>query len=100
MYQFDAALWLYQGADPWHFLTLPATISDEIRKRVGDGPRPFGSVRVNATIGDTGWSTSLFPDAVGQTYLLPVKKSVRMAEHLSEGDRVSVALELRSMSEE
>jgi hypothetical protein len=34
----------------------------------------------------TAWSTSLFPDKMVGSYLLPVKRSVRESEHLSIGD--------------
>ena len=94
MYRFDAELWLYPGDAPWHFLTVPNEISDEIRIWTSDGRRAFGSVRAKAMIGRTSWSTSLFPDAGGQTYLLPVKKSVRIKEELVEGDRVTVEVEI------
>ena len=38
-------------------------------------------------IGATRWSTSIFPDKKRGTYVLPVKKSVRVAEQLAAGSR-------------
>ena len=93
MYRFDAELWLYPGSDPWHFLSLPGEISDEIRIRTSNSRRAFGSVGVHAAIGNTRWSTSLFPDKDGGTYLLPVKKKVRVHEELTEGESKAVAAE-------
>lgn len=93
MYRFEADLWLHDGPDPWHFVTVPEDISDEIRVLSAGRSRGFGSVRVRATIGGTAWGTSLFPDSGKGTYLLPVRKSVRSAEHLESGDRISVSLE-------
>ncbi|MGN8130040.1 DUF1905 domain-containing protein [Arthrobacter sp. RC1.1 241] len=29
-YVFEAELWLHPGEAPWHFLTVPANIADEI----------------------------------------------------------------------
>jgi hypothetical protein len=43
-------------------------------------------------IGSSQWATSVFPDRVRGTYLLPVKKSVRLTEGLDAGDRVLVEL--------
>lgn len=44
-------------------------------------------------IGTTEWKTSLFPKDGG--YIVPLKDAVRNAEHLDEGDRVTVRLEVR-----
>jgi hypothetical protein len=52
----------------------------------------FGSVRVEALIGATRWTTSLFPDARRGTYLLPVKKAVRKVEGLVDGSTARVHL--------
>lgn len=93
MYRFEAELWLYEGPDPWHFVTVPEDISDEIRELAASRRRGFGSVRVKVRIGPSEWATSLFPDSGKHTYLLPVRKSVRLAEQLEAGDRVSVSFE-------
>ena len=63
------------------------------REDVGT-PRGFGSVRVRATVGATSWTTSVFPDAARGAYVLPVKKAVRRAEGLDEGDPADVVLEV------
>lgn len=95
MYRFEAELWEHEGEAPWHFVTLPEEIGDEIRARSDEGRKAFGSVPVDVVIGKTRWSTSLFPDTKSQSYLLPVKKSVRSVEALTAGDVVGVAIELR-----
>ena len=89
---FTADLWLHEGAAAWHFLTLPADVADEVRELAAPARAGFGSVRVGATVGGTSWQTSVFPDARSGSYLLPVKKSVRVAEQLTAGDRVRVEL--------
>ena len=91
-FEFDADLWLYEGEAAWHFITLPPDVSDQIEAAT-DGTRTgVGSVPVRVTIGATTWSTSVFPDARRQAYLLPVKKDVRRREDLADGSRVSVVL--------
>ena len=64
-----------------------------IEARLRRGRRGFGSVRVTVTLGDSRWQTSLFPNKDG-SWFLPVKKPVREAEGLLEGDEVEVTLEL------
>jgi hypothetical protein len=49
---------------------------------------------VTATIGETHWSTSIFPAKDVGGYMLPVKASVREAEGLVAGDDVRVILTL------
>jgi hypothetical protein len=49
-------------------------------------------LRVEVTIGETRWSTSIFPDRKRGTYVLPVKKSVRIAEQLVAGAPAAVSL--------
>lgn len=90
-YTFKAPLWLAKAENPWVFLTVPPGISDEIE---GSVPTKggFGSVKVEATIEETSFVTSLFPDNALGAYVLPVKKAVRTAEHVDVGDTVHVTL--------
>lgn len=94
MFRFDAEVWLYSDDGGWHFLTLPAEVSEEIQGRTSGQRRGFGSVRVRVTIGATAWTTSVFPDKKRGGYVLPIKKDVRRAEDFAAGDRVDVELEL------
>jgi hypothetical protein len=89
--RFSAALWRADAQDAWYFVTLPIEVAESVR----EVPRPsrgFGSVRVQATVGGTTWQTSVFPDTASASYLLPVKRSVRDAEDLEEGEPVEVLL--------
>lgn len=91
---FEADAWRWEArSDSWVFVTVPAEVSAEI----ADRPRPptgFGSVRVRVRVGETRWSTSVFPDAASGCYVLPLKKLVRVRESIEEGAAVQVTLEL------
>lgn len=93
-HEFSAELFIWDAAAKatWFFLTVPADVSDALRLEAGE-PRGFGSIRVQARIGATTWATSVFPttDPPG-CFLLPVKKAVRAAEVLEDGDPVDVTL--------
>ena len=93
-HEFEAPLWRWDArrTDVWTFVSLPTAVADDVLDLVGDRARGFGSVRVEVTIGGTTWRTSIFPST--DTYVLPVKKSVRTAEHLEIGDTVAVHLAL------
>jgi hypothetical protein len=72
---------------------VPKNYSKDIKEIVPQ-KRGFGSVRVEVTIGIDIWSTSLFPDSSNDTYILPIKKSVRMSNHISDGDMVELSIKL------
>jgi Domain of unknown function (DUF1905) len=96
---FDAELWLWDArrSDTWVFVRLPSGESEEIRDLAGGLRRGFGSVRVRATIGNSTWTTSIFPDSQAG-YVLPVKRPVRVAEAIDVGDTATVAVELVDFS--
>ena len=89
-------LWIWKGestAGRWYFLTVPEEQSGEFRAEALGNRRGFGSVRVEAAIGDVRWKTSVFPlDSGG--YLLPVKAEVRRRAGLAAGDEVTVELDI------
>ena len=91
-FEFESELWLYEGEAAWHFVTVPAAVSDEIDDLSEERRAGFGSVLVQVTVGTTTWSTSLFPDSKRGAYVLPVKKEVRRREGLEAGDTMAVAL--------
>ena len=96
-YRFTSPLWIWEasGEGSWHFVTLPEDHADEI-KAIADGAvrRGFGSVRVEVTVGPSTWRTSLFPSKESGSYVLPVKKAVRTAAGVEDGDDVDVDLVL------
>lgn len=87
-------LWIWTGENgSWHFVTVPEEHSDEIRVHCMAAMRGFKSTRVEATINDVTWRTSIFPVKSGG-YFLPVKKEVRCHAGIAAGDEVTVTLEL------
>lgn len=93
-FRFDAVLWASEAPGAWVFLSLPTDVTDEIRERSTRPRRGFGSLPVTVSIGETSWKTSIFPDSARKTYLLPVKKMVRAAQHIDVGDVATVTLSL------
>jgi hypothetical protein len=92
VYSFDAEVWEHHGSAAWFFVSLPEDVSDEIEERYGARAGGFGSVRVEVTVGTTSWRTSLFPDSKRATYVLPVKRAVRVAEGLTAGSVARVRI--------
>lgn len=89
-----APLQLWTGENgSWHMFVVPEAQSGEIRAHAFGTPRGFKSVRVEATVNDIAWRTSVFPMRSGG-YFLPVKADVRRRADIAAGDEVTVALEL------
>ena len=75
----------------WVFVALPTDRADEILALKTRRPG-FGSVRVTARIGSSEWQTSIFPSKEYGSYLLPVKKSIRVQEMIDSGDTVEITI--------
>jgi len=88
-----------EGYTPVGFLRIPpeaaeAIVAHAFERRLEMGKRRgFGSVKVTVALGKSRWQTSLFPNKDG-SWFLPIKKPVRVAEGLIDGDEVEVELEL------
>lgn len=91
-YTFSAPLWEWESTTSWYFISLPDDDADDIDERFGRTAGGFGSIRVEVTIGASTWRTSLFPSTSEKTYLLPIKKAIRRAEHLDAGTIAEVHL--------
>jgi len=77
----------------WVFIALPTRDSDEILEIVPTR-RGFGSVRVTATIGSSAWNTSIFPSNELGTFVLPVKRQIRIEEGIDSGETVQISIRL------
>jgi len=94
-FETTATLWVWRSGKPgtaWHCLTIDGQVSAEIRYAALGRTGGFGSIKVEATIGDTVWRTSIFPHRESGGFILPVKAEVRKCEGLAEGDSVSLSL--------
>lgn len=90
--EFAAELFTWSGEGTWHFVRLPQESADDLRDLITAPPRGFGSIRVAVRIGGSRWSTSVFGDKDSGSFVLPVKKAVRLAEQVEDGDLVQVTL--------
>ncbi|MEJ2208009.1 MAG: DUF1905 domain-containing protein [Anaerolineae bacterium] len=90
--EFEGKIWYWKGPAPWFFVTVPAEESDLLHSIAGAVTYGWGVIPVQVRINGTAWQTSLFPKDGG--YIVPIKASVRKAENLQEGDRVTIRLEV------
>jgi hypothetical protein len=77
-----------------HFMSVPAELSGEIKAHAMMLRRGFGSVRVEVTLDEIVWRTSVFPVKSSGGYFLPVKMEVVRKAEIAAGDEVTVRLDL------
>ena len=86
---FDGEVIEWRGPAPFFFVVMPESDSAELKEEARSLIY-WGQVPVRAVIGDTEFSTALFPK--DGRYLIPLKAAVRKAEGINEGDVVAVTL--------
>ena len=88
--ELSGEIWFWRGPAPWHFVTVPDEECAALEATSSLVSYGWGMIPVTAHIGDTEWSTSLWPKDGG--YIVPLKAAVRKAERLELGDEVTVRL--------
>ena len=91
--EFSGEIWYWRGPSPYYFVTVPEGQSQALKAVARFVTYGWGMIPVNAQIGETGWTTSLFPK--NGAYIVPIKDAVRAAEDLDAGDTVTVRLTVR-----
>jgi hypothetical protein len=87
---FSGEVIYWRGPSPFHFVAVPEAESETILAIAPVVTYGWGVIPVQARIGVTGFTTSLFPKDGG--YLVPIKDAVRRAEGVTVGDTVTVEL--------
>jgi hypothetical protein len=88
--EFRGEVWEWRGPSPFYFVTVPEDESVQLESVSSLVTYGWGMIPVEATIGSTHWTTSLFPK--DSRYVVPLKSAVRRAEGIGAGDVVTVRL--------
>lgn len=91
-FTFTGELWYWRGPSPWHFVTVPPDRCEEITQVAADVTYGWGMIPATVTIGETEWTTSLWPKQ--GSYIVPIKKWVQDKLELDIGDAVTLILEI------
>lgn len=87
---FKGPIWEWRGPAPYHFVTVPEAPAGMIEAASEMVTYGWGMIPVAVQLGDTSWTTSLWPKDGG--YVVPLKDAVRKAEKLEVGDMVEISL--------
>jgi hypothetical protein len=88
--EFSGEIWFWKGPSPFHFVTVPEDQCDALDATAGLVSYGWGMIPVRLRIGDTDWTTSLWPKDGG--YIVPLKAAVRRAEGLELGNTTTIRL--------
>ena len=88
--EFDGEIIEWRGPAPYLFAALPPEQADDLAQIARDVTYGWGCIPANGRIGDTEFSTSIFPRHGG--YLVPVKIAVQRAEGVGLGDVIHLQL--------
>lgn len=91
-FTFSGEMIEWRGPAPFYYLPIPKEICEEIKAAAKLLSYGWGVIPVTATIGNTTFTTSLFPK--DGSYLLPVKNVVRLPEKLELGQTIKAKLVL------
>ncbi len=89
-FEFSGDVFEWRGPSPFYFVAVPEEESAEIESTAALVTYGWGMIPVDARIGTTRFTTSLF--AKDGAYVVPLKASVRTAEGISVGDVVTISL--------
>lgn len=93
-FQFEGEVWFYTNPNAVYFVSLPAEMSEHILDLVGQSLNPWGTVPVDATIGDVTWPSSMFPRKERHCYDLPLNAATRKRIGLQAGDVIAVTIDI------
>jgi hypothetical protein len=91
--EFSGKIFHWRGPSPFLFVAVPDKQSRDIKAVSREVTYGWGVIPVHVRIGKTEFKTSLFPK--DGRYLVPIKMIVQRAEHIGEGDNVTIRLEIR-----
>ncbi len=91
-FEFSGEIFEWRGPAPHFFVTVPEEQSRDIKGIANLVTYGWGVIPVTVKIGDTEWTTSLFPK--DGRYLVPIRANVRKREGIEEGDTVDIQLDV------
>jgi hypothetical protein len=92
--RFEGEVWFYNNPGAVYFVSLPQELSADILDLVGNSLNPWGTVPVDATIGEFTWPSSMFPRKDRKCYDLPLNAKVRKRVGLQAGTIITVTIEI------
>jgi hypothetical protein len=94
-YTAKGKVWVYPGLGGWHFIYVDRPLAEKVKNDGKQSIYGAGFIGIRATLGATSWDTAPFPSKKDSTYLLSIKKAVRIKEACYDGDVITITFTLR-----
>lgn len=91
-YGFSTKMWKHTSPGGWYFVSLPKTLSKEIRENLKWQEEGWGRMKAFAQIGELIWETAIWFDTKMDTYVLPVKSEIRKKRNLETNQDIEMNL--------
>lgn len=93
-YEFRSKVWQHPAPGGWYFVSLPAAVSKEIRKQFKLQEQGWGRLKITAQTGKSKWATAIWFDTRRRTYLLPLKKEIRVKEGINDSETLKMIVHI------
>ena len=91
-YEFSTKMWKHNSPGGWYFVSLPKTISEEIRENLKWQEEGWGRMKAAAEIGEHLWETAIWFDTKMSTYILPIKAEIRNKSDLKINTKFKMSI--------
>ena len=91
-YEYSAQMWKHNSPGGWYFVSLPKTLSKEIRENLKWQEEGWGRMKAFAQIGDLLWESAIWFDTKLDTYILPIKAEIRKKRKLEINQNIEMNL--------
>ncbi|WP_370476523.1 DUF1905 domain-containing protein [Tamlana flava] len=89
-YEYTTKMWRYDSSGGWYFVSLPKTLSKEIRDNLKWQEEGWGRIKAFAQIGKLVWETAIWFDTKMDTYILPIKSEIRKKTDLKINQKIDM----------
>jgi len=91
-YEFSTKMWKHPSPDGWYFISIPKSISKEIRENLKWQEEGWGRMKAFAEINNLTWESAIWFDTKMDTYNLPIKAEIRRKLKLELNKDIMVIL--------
>ncbi len=88
--EFTGPIFQWRGPAPYYFVTVPEDEAEELQEAAAMVSYGWGMIPVTVRIGETEWTTSLWPR--DGSYVVPLKDAIRKAAGIGDNDVLRIRL--------
>ena len=93
-YDFSAKLWQHNSPGGWFFVTLPESVSKEIRENLGWQEEGWGRMKASVELRNITWDSAIWYDKKMNSYMLPIKADIRKKTGVLLDEEINVRISI------